>query len=120
MTYAIDLRKRVINFIENGHSIKETGRVFQIGTTTISKWIKLKRETCSLRPKELKRKPRKLDYDKLVEFVKNNSDMYIKDIANYFKVSRSGILYAFKILKITRKKKSKYIKKEMKKRGKNL
>ena len=42
--YSEDLRKKVINYIESGHSRKEACEVFGICLKSVTNWIKLKRD----------------------------------------------------------------------------
>ena len=45
MSYSEDYRRRVIEYRNEGHTLKETGEVFDIGASTICRWNKrLKRE----------------------------------------------------------------------------
>ncbi|MGV3127310.1 helix-turn-helix domain-containing protein [Streptococcus orisratti] len=39
-SYGIDFRKRVINYVEAGHSKKETCQLFGISTNTLYLWEK--------------------------------------------------------------------------------
>ncbi len=48
MSYNVDLRKKVIEYKLTGHTIKETNKIFGVGTTTISNWIKKFRESGDL------------------------------------------------------------------------
>ncbi|MGU7819357.1 IS630 transposase-related protein, partial [Streptococcus suis] len=38
MTYGIDFRKRVIAYVQSGHTKKETCDLFGIGTDTLYRW----------------------------------------------------------------------------------
>ena len=46
----------------------------------------------------------KLNDQELIEYVKSNPDLYLKDYAARFNVTPAGIWYAFKRLRITLKK----------------
>ncbi|MCS7225552.1 MAG: transposase, partial [Gloeomargarita sp. SKYB31] len=39
MCYSLDLREKVMAFIENGHSITQAAKVFNIGRATIYRWL---------------------------------------------------------------------------------
>ena len=43
-SYGIDFRKRVINYVEAGHSKKETCQLFGISTNTLYLWEKQLKE----------------------------------------------------------------------------
>ena len=68
MAYSIDLREKVVKHHEKGNSIKATALLFEIGTTTVSDWIKLKKETGELKKRPLKRPHKKIDPEKLKKF----------------------------------------------------
>jgi transposase len=44
MSYSIDLKKRVVSFIEEGGSKVEATKRFSVGRRTVFKWMKKKRE----------------------------------------------------------------------------
>jgi transposase len=46
--YGEDLRNKVINYIEKGNSRKEACEIFGVCLRSVTKWIKLKKETGSL------------------------------------------------------------------------
>jgi len=104
MAYDIKLRKKVLNFIEKGHSIREASRIFEISTSTILHWRKLRRETGKLedRPRETWHK--KIDPVKLMAYFEENPDSYLSEAAEVFGCSAVAIFKARKRLGITRKK----------------
>lgn len=113
MSYSIDLRKKVVRFIENGGSIIQAARIFDVSRPTIYRWLE-KKNLGSLKDSIPKRPWRKIDPQKLTEIVEKHSDWTLLEYANHFGVKASSILKAFKRLKITRKKRPYNIKKEMK------
>ena len=120
MRYGIDLRKKVIAFLENGGTYREAARVFGITMYTISEWKKLLKETGSLEYKKRQNTFKKIDPARLSRYVEDHPDAYLKEIAEEFNCSAPAIFMALKKLKITLKKRSKLIEKEMNKKGKNL
>ena len=60
MSYSIDLKKRVLDFIEEGGSKVEATKRFSVGRRTIFKWINKKREQGTLTNKKRVSSPRKL------------------------------------------------------------
>jgi putative transposase len=102
MPYSLDLRKRVVSFVEEGGSVSKAARVYQVGRATIYRW--LSRE--DLKPTQVKRRKRKLDWDALRKDVEQNPDTKLADRAQKFGVRTNAIFYALKEMKITRKKKS--------------
>jgi transposase len=113
MLYSVDFRKKIMEHLETS-TIHETAQRFKIAASSIIKWKKLLKETGSLKPIKVIRKPRKIDYVKLREYVEKYPDKYLREIAEVFKVSLRGIDYAFKKMKISLKKRPKYTKNGMK------
>ena len=73
--YSIDLRERVVAYIEQGGSKAAAVALFQVSRRTIYYGLQRKRETGKLLPKELKPyKVRKLDKTQLAEFVEISPD----------------------------------------------
>jgi len=105
MIYSIDLRKRVIAFIESGGKKLEASRRFNVCRPTIDQWLLLKKETGKLEaPPMPPRSWRKLNPEALVAYVEAHPDGMLEDYAEHFQTSPSGIWRALKRLKFTRKK----------------
>ena len=108
MSYSLDLRKRVVEWVEKGGSGSKASKLYQVGRATIYRW--LNRE--DLRPTRVKRRKRKLDWEALSQDIEENPDEKLAERAKKFGVRTNAIWYAIKEMKITRKKKSKGIEKE--------
>ena len=109
MAYEKDYRKRILNFYyENGKT--KTLFQFNISSSTLYGWIKLKNETGNLSSRIRKRKFKVLDPEKLDEYMKNpeNADKYIHEIAKDFGCEKETVRVALKKLGYTRKKQTKY------------
>ena len=104
MTYSLDFRKCVIDYRNEGHTQQETQEVFKVCAATISAWEKKLREEGTLEKKPLNRKPRKLDDDKLKDYISSHPDAYLREIAEEFHCCETAVTYALRRLKITRKK----------------
>jgi len=104
MRYSVDLREKAMNYLDKGHTIKATSELFEVGTTTIKEWKKLRAETGSLRPRPHVRKCSKICPDRLLSYVNENPDSHLVEIAEVFNCTPQAIFYALKRLKITRKK----------------
>ncbi len=103
--YSIDLRERVVGYIEQGGSKTTAVELFQVSRRTIYYWLERKRKTGNLAPNKPKKyKTRKLDDTKLIEHVEAQPDATLSETAEQFAVSHVAIWHAFKRLKITRKK----------------
>ena len=89
------------------HTQKETSKTYGISETTIQKWKKLQAETGSLEKKPLERKWKKIDPEKLWEYVAEHPDDFLEEIAEEFKCSGEAIRLVLKKHRITRKKNDK-------------
>jgi len=101
MAYSLDLRKRVVEYIENGGSVTQASIIFQVGRTTIYRWLARQ----DLKPTQVKHRHRKLDWQALEKDVEENPSERLIDRARKFGVRPSAIHYALKKLNIRRKKK---------------
>jgi len=119
MRYIVDLRQKVMSFIDEGNTIEETSRIFKVGKSTISKWKKLRLESGSLNNRPLNIGFKKIDPELLKKYVEEHPDAYLKEMAVQFGCSDVGIIKTLRKLKITRKKKSKFSKNEMQTEGLN-
>jgi transposase len=101
MSYSLDLRERVIEFVQSGGSKSEASRRFSIGRQTIYHWLSLP----SLAPVKLvRRRKRKLDWEGLRRDVDERPDAMLKERAAKFGVRISSIEYACKEMGISHKK----------------
>jgi len=121
MAYSIDLRKRVMNYIAEGHSQEEASRKYEVSVSAIKEWKKLHIETGSLSKKKLNRLPRKYTSEKMAEILAEQPDAYLSEIAEQFENgSISGVHTALKRMKITVKKRQKSSRNAVKKNGENM
>ncbi len=118
MSYSLDLRKKVIEFIETKGSVPEAAQLFSISERTIYNWLKKKKTNGSVEDKPPLRPWRKLDPEALTKSVKEHPDWTLNEFAHHFESIPSTICEAFKRLKITRKKRLASTGKETKKNEK--
>ena len=69
MSYSIDLRERVISFIEGGGSKIGASRLFRVSCRTVFMWIQQKKKRTSLKIKSRDWKPYKLDEAALIAII---------------------------------------------------
>ena len=119
MGYDIKFRQRVIEYMGEGHTQKETARTFKVSTATLWKWKSQLKETGTLSPKKRKETWRKIDPEKLRQYVAEHPDAYQHEMASAFGVRLYAIQKALKRLKITRKKRWS-IEKDVKKHAAHL
>ena len=104
--YSIDFRKKVLCYCERTGSVTEASHVFQISRNTIYGWLKLKEKTGELNHQVKGTKPRKVDRDRLKNYLTDNPDAYLTEIASEFGWHPTTIHYALKAMGYTRKKRA--------------
>ena len=102
--YSLDFRKKVLAYCERTGSITEASHIFQISRNTIYCWLKLKEKTGELNHQVKGTKPRKVDRDRLKNYLTDNPDAYLTEIAAEFDCHPTTIHYALKAMGYTRKK----------------
>ncbi|MEO0011896.1 MAG: hypothetical protein RLZZ535_285 [Cyanobacteriota bacterium] len=100
MTYSVDLRKRVVKFVQNGGSKAEASRRYQVSIWCVNDWCR--REDLAPKP-QLGRK-RKLDWSALDRHIQEYPDALLRERAQHFGVHNNAIWYAKNQMKLTRKK----------------
>ena len=105
MSYSSDFRKCVLAFVHNGGSKAEASRRFGISRGIIYEWLDAEDPLTSKKPGP--QGPRSLDYQALKQHVADFPDATQQERAAHFGVSKHGIWYALKKLNITRKKRRK-------------
>ena len=108
MSYSVDLRKRVISFVESGGSKSEAARRFDVSRRTVYNWLALD----DLSPKPHPRHTRKVDKLALKRHVQAFPDAMLSERAQLFGVATSTIWYHLKLMKFSRKKNIKVSRKE--------
>ena len=104
MSYPVKYRERTIEYRKAGHTLEETHQTFQVSISTIRKWEKQLEKEGNLEKKPLHRSYKKVNPEKLKEYLSEHPDAYQKEIAKEFSCSATAIYLAMKRLKITRKK----------------
>ena len=104
MRRSVDLREAAVAYYEKGHRLKETAEIFGVGKSTVSNWVKKKRETGDLNNKPLKRGFKKIDPQKLKTYVAEHPDATQQEMADVFGCCNQAISKALKRCGITRKK----------------
>ncbi|MGL5784153.1 MAG: IS630 transposase-related protein [Alphaproteobacteria bacterium] len=100
MKYSTDFRKKVLKVKEHkALTIQETATHFDIGTATVSRWLR----GSPLSGQGVTRK-RKIDKTALLLDVEKNPQSYISERAVRFKVSNKAIWQALRKLGISHKK----------------
>jgi transposase len=118
MTYSLDLRSKVLKYIQTGKTWSSASQTFGIAMRTVANWVKRKKQN-KLPPKSRPTGSYKIDENRLKEFIAKKPDAYLREIAEEFKATIPGVFYACSRNKITLKKRRPTTKREMKKRDGN-
>jgi putative transposase len=102
--YGLDLRKKVVDYIENGHSKASACRIFAVGRATLYRWLSLKQEQGNLSARLRIRRSHKLEKERLEKFIAKHPDAYLLEIAQHMRVSGTAVFKACRRWGITRKK----------------
>ncbi len=100
MSYSIDYRRRVVDFVAEGGRKAEALRVFKISPDTLYKWL---RAGENLAPRPAKTRVRKLDKAALAAHVEKYPDAILRERAAHFGVAPNAIWVALRTMKIVKK-----------------
>ena len=110
MSYDEKYRKRTLEYRHEGHTLAQTSKTFRVSVTTICKWENQLRKEGNLKRRPIQRHFKKIDPEKLKEYVAANPDAYLREIADVFQCCQTAIRKSLQRLKITRKKRRRIIK----------
>jgi len=123
MKYSNDLRKKVIDLVQNGEEQKKVAALLRIDKSTVYRWCKRYKETGATTPKDYHRNNDKIKVDllKIESIVQNNPLLTLSEIATKVgNVTHVTVFYCIKKLGYTFKKSHGYIKSETKKKEESL
>ena len=100
MTYSLDLRERVVHFVNNGGRKAEASRKYEVSLWCVNDWCK----RSNLSPKVYEVKQHKFDWELLRQQVESSPDLILEERAKEFAVHTSAIWYALKKMGINYKK----------------
>src|SRR5213076_2660648 len=101
--YGVELRERVVNFINSGGTKMEAAKRFQVARRTVYNYLSMSQRG-SLQPKKSWGRWRKLNPQKLRTHVKKHPDATLKDLQRALGVSHNAIWIRLRQLGITLKK----------------
>ena len=104
MAYDRDLRLRAIKYTEEGHTLAQAAAVFKVNIGTLIGWRKRYRATGDVKMKIRCPVNKKIIPEKLIKYVEEHPDAYLKEIAEVFGCHPSSVLTRLRKLGITRKK----------------
>ena len=98
--YSNDLRKKVINYLNQGKSQKEASKVFGIHRNTLSRWETRYRKEGSYAARPRLGCKSKLSYSEVELFVQDNPDTKLSNIGSKFAIAIAKLKLAIKYKKV--------------------
>lgn len=102
--YSKDLRSLVVRKVLSGMSQKAAAEMFEIGTSTVSDWVRQYKLDGSLEPPARPRYKKRVKDKELLSYIDKRSDATLEEIAGHFNMGITTIFYRLGCLGITRKK----------------
>lgn len=103
--YDIDLREKIIKYLEKGNRYIDAASVFEVSVSAIGRWYRKYKSEGNFNAKIRLGAKRKVDDKKIEELIKADPNLKLKDIAKLFKVSLHPIADSLKRLGYSFKKK---------------
>ena len=104
MSYPVEYRKRVLEYIAEGNKQVDAIKIFKVSRTAIHEWKKQLEETGTLEGKEITRPARLFKSEELLAYVEAHPFATLAEIAAHFGGSTSGAHDALKREGISLKK----------------
>ena len=117
--YSLDLRKKVIEYINKGNSQQSASRIFNIHISTVYRWVSRNKAEGHCKAKPRLGRKRTLSYKDVEEFIINNPNSKLYEIGKKFKISAWHSGRILKKLGFSYKKKTSPMWKQMKKEEKS-
>lgn len=103
--YSLDLRTKVMNYLDEGHTQKSASLIFNINKNTVSKWRRRYKSEGILIPKKRHGAAPKIEAEEFINYVESHPDATASIIGKFFNISASGAKYWLKKLAFSFKKK---------------
>jgi transposase len=75
--YSIDLRQRVLQYLEKTDDKMKASQLFQVGIATIYRWVARRKQNGNIEPLTRKSTYKKIDDQKLIAYVEQNPDHFL-------------------------------------------
>ena len=102
--YSLDLRQRIVAYVQNGGKKTETARRFNVGRDTVYRYLNADAAN-TLAPKTSWGHWRKLDPQRLVQHVQTHADDTLAEMGRHFNVCKACVGKALNKMNRKRKKK---------------
>ena len=104
--YSIDLREKVIKYIESGNSQQSASKIFRLNVSTVNRWwLRYKREGNYAAKKRPGKTPR-VNASLIQDYVEAHSNFTSAEMGRHFGMTSGGAFYWLKKLGYSYKKKT--------------
>lgn len=120
MAYSVDMRKRALELLEEGHSLRSVEAMLGVHNRTLSNWKKRSAEGRLAATYPRSRGAYRIDDEALKAHLKTHPDAYLEELAEVAGGTAQGIRDAMKRLGISRKKRRRNTRSATMKRGRAI
>jgi transposase len=103
-SYETKFRKRVVQYLDGGHTYRETAELFGISTNTLVRWMNMLRKNGNLMDAKPVPVYKKLPSIELVSYLSGHPDAYQTEIAEHFNCAQPSVSRRLRKLGYRRKK----------------
>jgi transposase len=104
-SYSNDLRKKVIECVQEGSTYKEVSQRFKVSLAAVGKWYQRYKKAGDWEQRSRGGTAKKINIEKLREYAESNPDMKLKEAGKELRVSVFTISYWLRQLGFSYKKK---------------
>ena len=116
--YTLDLREKVIKYLQKGHTQKACAEVFSLHLSTVQRWWARYSAEGHFKPRKRLGSKGKVDPQALIDYVKIYPEKTLKQIGAHFDVTDVSIFNRLKKLGFSYKKKPSPMRKQVKRNAK--
>ena len=110
MAYDRDLRLRALEYAKEAHLLMQTAAVFKVNIGTLIDWKRRYEATGDVKIKLRRPVNNKIISEKLIKYVEEHLDAYLKEIAEVFGCHPSSVLKRLRKLRLCEKKRIRFTK----------
>ena len=103
--YSLDLREKVIKYIESGGSQISASKIFTLGYNTVNRWYTRYKREGHINPRTSQGAKPKIKTEEFINYVENNPNLDAAEIGDHFGISKTGAWYWLKKVGFSYKKK---------------
>ncbi|MCH2038076.1 MAG: transposase [Rickettsiales bacterium] len=94
MAYSLDLREKVVLYVESGCSRVSAAKIFGIGERTVRRWVSKYQSTGNINPLPHGGGfPSKIKSADFIQYIADNPDKTLQEMGEFFGVSHEGVAY---------------------------